>query len=257
MSDVESDYEEETEKKTASKTKSAEKDNENDDNDDESASGSENSTVLASDEDDDDEDDLDEDMEDIDRIFEEEAGSKKKSAKKMESKTNNDNLLNSIFGAENGDDDDENDDAEFGDDEEGEYDEAYDEEEYGFKYLQKFDNETRKQIIDEYHREALQHSYEEIEAMCQIMRTQDGIIDPLHRTPPFLTKYEKARILGERAKQLGAGAKPFIELEDNMIDEYTIAVMEMKQGKLPFIIKRPLPNGGCEYWKLADLEVLQ
>lgn len=265
MSDAESDYEEtETTQKTRSssnKSKTNENEGDNEENDEEtSVSGSETSSVADAEatEDEDDDDELDEDMDDIDRIFDDDAGTNKKktTSKKSDAKSmNNDNLLNSIFGPTHGDSEDDED--ENGNYEDHEYDEAYDEEEYGFKYLQKFDNDTRKQIIDDFHREALQHSYEEIEAMCQIIRTKDGIVDALHRTPPFLTKYEKARILGERAKQLGAGAKPFIEVEESLIDEYTIAVLELQQGKLPFIIKRPLPNGGCEYWKLADLEILQ
>jgi hypothetical protein len=31
---------------------------------------------------------------------------------------------------------------------------------------------------------------------------------------------------------------------------------ELEEKKMPFIIKRPMPNGGCEYWKLSDLEIL-
>ena len=85
----------------------------------------------------------------------------------------------------------------------------------------------------------------------------DGqVIDPLHRTLPFLTKYEKARVLGERAKQLNSGAKPFVEVDPSVVDGYLIALAEFEQKKIPFIVKRPMPNGGCEYWKLRDLEVL-
>ena len=29
--------------------------------------------------------------------------------------------------------------------------------------------------------------------------------------------------------------------------------MELKQKKLPYIIKRPFPGGKTEYWKLSDL----
>ena len=82
------------------------------------------------------------------------------------------------------------------------------------------------------------------------------IIDPLHKTVPFLTKYERARIIGERAKQIEYGSKPFIHIEQNEIDSYLIAEKEYSQKAIPFIIKRPLPNGSSEYWKLKDLEFM-
>ena len=93
--------------------------------------------------------------------------------------------------------------------------------------------------------------------MYKVVRNENGVvIDPLHKTLPFITRYEKARILGERAKQLNAGAKPMVEVDINVIDGYLIALKEFEQKKIPFIIKRPLPNGGIEYWKFKDLEVL-
>ena len=30
----------------------------------------------------------------------------------------------------------------------------------------------------------------------------------------------------------------------------------MNKKKIPFIIRRPIPDGTCEYWKLKDLEML-
>ena len=68
--------------------------------------------------------------------------------------------------------------------------------------------------------------------------------------------YEKAKIIGVRAKQLNNGADTFIDIHNNMIDGLTIAEEELKQKKIPFIIRRPLPNGASEYWKVKDLEML-
>jgi DNA-directed RNA polymerase I, II, and III subunit RPABC2 len=78
----------------------------------------------------------------------------------------------------------------------------------------------------------------------------------LHTTLPFITKYERARVLGERAKQLDGGAKPLVLIEKDVIDGYLIALKEFEQKKIPFIVKRPMPSGGCEYWKLKDLEII-
>lgn len=124
-------------------------------------------------------------------------------------------------------------------------------------YLQKFDENLRKNVIADYHPEMVAHNYSEIEALSAVVRDENGvIIDPLHKTLPFITRYEKARILGERAKQINAGAKPFVEVPANLIDGYLIALKEFEEKKIPFIVKRPLPGGGIEYWKFRDLEVL-
>jgi DNA-directed RNA polymerase I, II, and III subunit RPABC2 len=130
-------------------------------------------------------------------------------------------------------------------------------EDYGTNYLQKLDEEMKRDVILDYHPELVQHNYEEVESLSTIVYDELGVInDPLHQTLPFLTKYEKARILGERAKQINGGAKPFVDLGPEIIDGFIIASAELEQKKIPFIIRRPLMNGGCEYWKLKDLEQL-
>lgn len=142
---------------------------------------------------------------------------------------------------------------------EDEEDDEGDEEIENENYLQKFDENLKDKIIQDYHPELHQHNYEEIETLTKVVRDETGvIIDPFHKTLPFLTKYETAKIIGSRAMQIASGGKPFIQLESNVIDSYLIAMEELKQKKIPFIIKRPFPNGnGCEYWKLKDLEILE
>ena len=138
-----------------------------------------------------------------------------------------------------------------------ELDDFSDDESDNEDYLQKINEETKTNIVADYHPELLSHNHDEVEAMCKITKDQDGlIIDPLHVTLPFLTKYEKARVIGERSKQINAGAQPFVETDPSVLDGYLIALKELEEKKLPFIIKRPMPNGGCEYWKLADLEII-
>ena len=124
-------------------------------------------------------------------------------------------------------------------------------------YLQKFNEDIQKTIIQDHHPELHIHNNEEIDALTSIVRDTNGmIVDPLHTTLPFISRYERARVLGERAKQLNSGATPFVEIDETMIDGYLIAVKEFEEKKIPFIIQRPLPNGACEYWKLKDLEIL-
>ena len=144
----------------------------------------------------------------------------------------------------------ENDDYDDDDDDE-------DDDDDDINYLQKFDSKLRDNFILEHHPEAKTHNYEEVKALSKVSRDGRGIInDPLHKTIPFLTKYEMTRVIGQRAKQLDNGAKAFVKIPLNVIDGSHIAMLELEQKKLPFIIKRPYPNGGVEYWNVNDLEVL-
>jgi len=132
------------------------------------------------------------------------------------------------------------------DDEDDEYDESY---------LHKFDSEIVKNYVNDFHPECLSHNYDEIAKLCVVTRNPDGIIiDPLHRTIPMLTKYERARILGQRSKQIETGAKPLVKVPETIVDAYIIAELELKEKKIPFIIRRPIPGGASEYWNLKDLE---
>jgi DNA-directed RNA polymerase I, II, and III subunit RPABC2 len=153
-----------------------------------------------------------------------------------------DTYTTSEGGAKISNSDDENNDEEDDDDEDE-------------PYLQKFNSDMNKNYIVDCHPECLTHNYDEISILSRVVRDKNNIIiDELHRTIPFLTKYEKARILGQRAKQINYGAKALIKIPDNVIDGYIIAELELLQKKIPFIIRRPIPGGGSEYWNVKDLE---
>ena len=129
------------------------------------------------------------------------------------------------------------------------------EEEEEEENLQKFTHETKEQFILNNHPEIIQHNNDEIALLSKIVRDKNKrIIDPYHKTIPFITKYERAKILGTRAKQINRDAPVFVSVPENIIDGYTIALLEYKAKKIPFIVRRPIPNGGCEYWKFEDLE---
>jgi DNA-directed RNA polymerases I, II, and III subunit RPABC2 len=73
-------------------------------------------------------------------------------------------------------------------------------------------------------------------------------------TTPKLSKYEKTRILCERTHQIEGGSVIYISDIQKYNDAYSIAVEEFNQKKIPFIIRRPLPNNNSyEYWKLSDM----
>jgi len=121
----------------------------------------------------------------------------------------------------------------------------------------KLNEHFKKNHILNYHNECLHKNFNEIKELCKVTRDKDGvIIDELHKTIPLLTKYEKTKILGMRVKQLNNGAQSYIVNSEKTIDNYVIALLELEQKKIPFIIQRPLPNNNFEYWKLHDLDIL-
>ena len=139
------------------------------------------------------------------------------------------------------------------DDEDDDGDESDDGEEF-----KKLENDISRDNLLSYHPELKQINYTELLSLSKITRNKNGvIIDPLHKTFPYLTKFERAKILGQRAKQINNGSSIFVKVTPNIIDGHTIALMELNQKKIPFIIKRPLPNGVSEYWKVSDLNMLE
>mmetsp|Transcript_6755 Transcript_6755/g.7540 ORF Transcript_6755/g.7540 Transcript_6755/m.7540 type:complete len:130 (+) Transcript_6755:56-445(+) len=78
------------------------------------------------------------------------------------------------------------------------------------------------------------------------------IADEDRISPPFLTKYERARILGARALQLSKNAPLCVDAEGET-DPYKIAERELQERKIPFVIRRHLPDGSYEDWKINEL----
>ena len=122
--------------------------------------------------------------------------------------------------------------------------------------FKKLENDISNDYLLSFHPELKQINFNELLALSKITKNEHGVIvDPLHKTFPYLTKFEKAKILGQRAKQINNGSPIFVKVTPNIIDGHTIALMELQQKKIPFIIKRPLPNGSSEYWKVSDLNL--
>ncbi|EXX52603.1 Rpo26p [Rhizophagus irregularis DAOM 197198w] len=71
-------------------------------------------------------------------------------------------------------------------------------------------------------------------------------------TTPYMTKYEKARILGTRALQISMNA-PILVPRENETDPLEIAKKELRFKKIPLMIRRYLPDGSFEDWNVRDL----
>jgi len=79
-------------------------------------------------------------------------------------------------------------------------------------------------------------------------------------TQPYFTKYEYTALVAARAQQLAEGAKPLVELKGlNMSDPmfiWNVAKREIEQRKLPYIVRRGLPDNTSEFWSAQELEIM-
>ncbi|KAH0832697.1 hypothetical protein AYO21_04761 [Fonsecaea monophora] len=78
------------------------------------------------------------------------------------------------------------------------------------------------------------------------------IPDDKRTTTPYMTKYERARVLGTRALQISMNAPVLVDLEGET-DPLQIAIKELNQKKIPLIVRRYLPDGWYEDWTCEEL----
>jgi len=71
-------------------------------------------------------------------------------------------------------------------------------------------------------------------------------------TTPYMTKYERARILGTRALQISMNAPVLVDLEGET-DPLQIAIKELNEKKIPLIVRRYMPDGCYEDWTCEEL----
>ncbi|GAB7358483.1 hypothetical protein MBLNU230_g2547t1 [Neophaeotheca triangularis] len=71
-------------------------------------------------------------------------------------------------------------------------------------------------------------------------------------TTPYMTKYERARVLGTRALQISMNAPVLVDVEGET-DPLQIAIKELREKKLPLVVRRYLPDGWYEDWTCEEL----
>lgn len=104
-------------------------------------------------------------------------------------------------------------------------------------------NNNSNQIND------LIEEFDDLKATYQSMITRRD-----RKTIPILSKYERTRVVGERAIQISMGAPPLVEV-GNLENPVDIAEKELREKKIPYIIKRVLPNGLIELWSVDELRI--
>ncbi len=109
------------------------------------------------------------------------------------------------------------------------------------------------QVGSDHESEMFDDQDQEHDDNIEIIHEPGGVQDPSKRTTtPYMTKYERARILGTRALQISMGAPVMVEL-DGETDPLNIAMKELTEKKIPIIVRRYLPDGSHEDWKLEEL----
>jgi len=84
--------------------------------------------------------------------------------------------------------------------------------------------------------------------------SRPGVANAERVTTRYMTKYERARVLGTRALQISMGAPVMVELSGET-DPLDIAMRELKARKIPIIVRRYLPDGSFEDWNLEELVI--
>jgi DNA-directed RNA polymerase I, II, and III subunit RPABC2 len=79
------------------------------------------------------------------------------------------------------------------------------------------------------------------------------------KSVPYMTKYEKTKLVSARVQQLSHGAPPLTSVDgldsDNQFFLHRVAEKEILEQKLPYIISRKFPNF-VEYWSAQELQIL-
>eukprot|EP01031_Cornospumella_fuschlensis_P031397 gene31397-37951_t len=73
-------------------------------------------------------------------------------------------------------------------------------------------------------------------------------------TTKYMTKYERARVLGTRALQISMNAPVMVDIAGET-DPLKIAMKELRERKIPMIIRRYLPDNSFEDWSIDELIV--
>jgi DNA-directed RNA polymerases I, II, and III subunit RPABC2 len=88
----------------------------------------------------------------------------------------------------------------------------------------------------------------------QLIPIIHSVVMEKKQTTRFLTKYERARVLGTRALQISMNYKITVDI-GNLIDPLKIAEKELEAKTIPLVIRRYLPDGNYEDWSLTELEL--
>ncbi|KAI8817378.1 RNA polymerase, subunit omega/K/RPB6 [Fimicolochytrium jonesii] len=104
--------------------------------------------------------------------------------------------------------------------------------------------------------EILNQDEQQIDVTTTAAPAKSGVPGPIPKhlrlTTPYMTKYEKARVLGTRALQISMNAPVMVDLNGES-DPLAIAMKELREQKIPLMVRRYMPDGSWEDWSVEEL----
>jgi len=74
-------------------------------------------------------------------------------------------------------------------------------------------------------------------------------------TLPILTKYERAKLVGARAKLIDEGSTLLIAKPEGITNPIKLAQLELRAKKSPFLVYRMHADGSIEEWRVSEMQV--
>ena len=98
-----------------------------------------------------------------------------------------------------------------------------------------------------------------------------GVVDDVDRVAAYLddtyrasnnimTKYEFNQMISLRTMHLSKGAPPLVELPADFkirgnMELRSVALRELAEERLPYLVRRMMPNGKPEYRRLSEMDL--
>ena len=73
------------------------------------------------------------------------------------------------------------------------------------------------------------------------------------KTAPFLTKFEKTKLIGIRAQMISNGSEPVVNVPVHIHDSIAIAELEFEKKCIPLFVKRYISDNEYELWRPEDM----
>jgi len=90
--------------------------------------------------------------------------------------------------------------------------------------------------------------------LLSVNNTYSNYYNNKRKTRPYITKFEKTKLIGFRIQQISNGANPMVTVKENETNIKNIVLREFHEKKIPLMIRRHLTDGTYEDWRVVDFK---